>query len=234
MPGGKYYAPTWSLGQRLKFWLITNTVGRLIVLIFRTCRVELINQPVLREYFDKGRPLVGVSWHRGGVFAAFYFGRYRPAFMVSRSQDGELAARFARLVGAVPVRGSSSRGGSTALRELEHALAEECTIAATVADGPQGPPYVAKAGLAVLASRTGLPLVPVMWSTNRAWVFRNSWDKQMIPKPFARIKLALGEPIPAGQDLSPEQIEELRLLMENRLNQLTEMVDGLCGHKDPQ
>ncbi len=234
MADKRYYAPRWSLGQRIKFWLITHTVGRLIVLIFRTCRVELINGRVLREYFDQGKPLVGVSWHRGGIFAAFYFGRYHPAFMVSRSQDGELAARYARLVGAVPVRGSSSSGGATALKELERALREECAVAATVADGPQGPPYVAKAGLAVLASRTGLPLVPVMWSTDRAWVFKNAWDKQMIPKPFARVKMAFGDPIEVERDLPPEKIEELRRLMESRLNQLTEMVDELCGHRDPE
>lgn len=234
MSKDRYHRPKWSRGQRIQFWLITQTAGRLIRLIFRTCRVELINREIYDEYFVGGKNFVGVSWHRGGVYACHYFGHFRPAFMASRSKDGELAAGFVRLCKAIPVRGSSSSGGSTALRELERALTHECNFAATVADGPQGPPYVAKAGLALLASRTGLPLVPVMWSTDRAWIAKGSWDKQMIPKPFAKIRMAFGQPIPARKDMTNEEIELLRQEMEDSLNQVTRMVDELCGHQDPE
>lgn len=226
--------PSWSRGQRLKFWLINHSIGRLLDLMFRTCRVEIINRPVYEEYFEGARPNVAVSWHRGTLFAGWAFARFHPAYLVSRSQDGEMAAGFCRLAGAIPVRGSSGKGGRSALQELERILqARQCFFAATVADGPQGPAYEAKVGLALLACRTSLPLVPAMWSSNRAWVMRNSWDKHMIPKPFAKVVLAMGQPIPPADPTDEAAVEEVRRQMQDQLNALTKLVDERCGHQDP-
>jgi lysophospholipid acyltransferase (LPLAT)-like uncharacterized protein len=216
---------------------ITRLAGRLagwiLRLLFVTCRVELLNSQVQHRYLDQGVPSVGATWHRGALFSIYYFARYKPAIMVSRSRDGEYLAHFIKACGARPVRGSSSRGGMTALREMLRLLRSDVKLAATVADGPQGPPYQAKPGMVMLAARSGRMIVPVVWSTNRAWVFKKAWDRHMLPKPFARIKMAYGQPIEVPSDTNAEGLEAYRLLMERELNRLREQVDGLCGHVDP-
>ena len=222
---------TWS--QRIKFGLAGFAAGGLLKLLFRTCRVNLINPQVQQHYLDQGRPCLGVTWHRGALFSVYYIGVYEPAMMVSRSRDGEYLSRFLAACGCRPVRGSSSQGGARALVEMIHLLRNDSRMAATVADGPRGPRYQAKPGMVLLASRTGLPLLPAMWSTDRAWIFKKAWDRTMLPKPFARIHLMFGEPLLVPPNLDAEGLEEHRLIMERELNRITAHVDGLCGHRDP-
>ncbi len=220
--------------QKARFWLLANLGARLIKLIFSTCRVQVLTPEADRRLMSGQWGVIGATWHRAAVFFLYYYGRLKPAIMISRSKDGELLARYLEVMGGVPVRGSSSRGGREALREMEAMLKSgRVTQAATVADGPRGPRYQAKAGMILLAMRTGLPLLPLMWSTDRAWIFRNSWDRTMIPKPFATIKMAYGREIYFPADLDKEGMEAARLELERELNRLREELDALCGHRDP-
>lgn len=222
---------TWF--QKFKFSMAGYSAAWLLKLVFGTCRTTVINPQVQQHYLDQGRPCLGVTWHRAALYATYYFGVYKPAMMVSRSRDGEYLARFMAACGCLPVRGSSSRGGAQALVEMIHLLRDDPRPAATVADGPRGPRYLAKPGMVLLASRTGRPLLPMMWSTNRAWVFSKAWDRQMLPKPLAHIHLAYGEPILVPPKLDDAGLEEYRLIMERELNRITAQVDELCGHRDP-
>ncbi|MCC6699633.1 MAG: lysophospholipid acyltransferase family protein [Candidatus Hydrogenedentes bacterium] len=147
--------------------------------------------------------------------------------LTSYSYDGELAACVVKHFGLAALRGSSSRGGSQALRQLELALEMGITIGFTL-DGPRGPRRVSKPGIAVLAARSGLPVVPLVLAVERAWRMR-SWDRLVVPKPFARIHCIFGEPIPPPVDESKDEVERMRLLVERDLNARQQALEKELG-----
>ncbi len=104
--------------------------------------------------------------------------------MVSRSFDGEYIARTIEKLGFVAVRGSSSRGGATALLGLKSQLEQGNLVAFTI-DGPRGPKYVAKPGPVLLSRASALPMAAFYVALSNAWVL-NTWDELMIPKPFSK------------------------------------------------
>jgi lysophospholipid acyltransferase (LPLAT)-like uncharacterized protein len=224
-----------TLGQRIKFWLVADLGARLFKLLFATCRVKVLTPEADRRLLSGQWSVIGATWHRAAVFFLYYYGRLGPAIMISRSKDGELLARYLKVMGGVPVRGSSSKGGGEALREMEDMIKSgRVTQAATVADGPRGPRYLAKPGMILLAMRTGRPLLPLMWSCDRAWVFGRSWDRTMIPKPFSTVVMVYGRELYYPPDLDKEGLEAARLELEGELNRLRVQVDELCGHHDPE
>ena len=202
--------------------------------LFATCKVEMLSQDKVDKYFGGGVPAIGVTWHRAAIYFLYYFGPRRAAVMISRSKDGEYLARFAAKMGIVPVRGSSQKGGFQALLEMADLLNRgEVQYAATVADGPRGPRYKAKRGMISLACRTGLPLIPLAWSSDRVWVFRKAWDRTMVPKPFSRIRILAGRELRYPAEMTPDQMEEARLELEEELKRITGEVDRLAGFDDP-
>lgn len=226
-------APKYSLGQRLGFWLAAFVGSWLLRALFATCRVELLNKELVESYRSKRERAIGVTWHRTAIFFLYFFGSAKPAIMISRSKDGEYLARFVENMGGVAVRGSSMHGGRQALEEMAQAMESgRCPSAATVADGPRGPRYKAKKGMIALAQRTGRPLVTVMWSADRAWVLRKTWDLTMIPKPFARVKLTMGKTFTYPPKMSPQEMENARQELEDELNRLRRELDAACGQID--
>lgn len=140
------------------------------------------------------RPLVMVTWH-GRLLGSTYHCRNRNVVaMISQHRDGELVSRVVEKIGYETVRGSSTRGGSSAaLAMIEKVRAGQ--TAAMIGDGPRGPIYKLKPGAAYIALACQADVIPVIFAANRAWVFR-SWDRFTVPKPFARVFLFYGEPIP--------------------------------------
>lgn len=230
MSASQPYSP-W---ERFKFWLVSQLAARLVRAMFRTCRVELRRSDLVNKYFNQGRPGIGVTWHRGAIFSLYFFGPKHPAIMISRSRDGEYLARYLAIMGGVPVRGSSSRGGMAALKEMaDYLKAGPGRYAATVADGPRGPRYVAKKGMIALAAQTGLPLVPMMWSAKRVWVLKNSWDRTMIPKPFAKVIFNAGREFRYPPDIKGQELEAARQELEDELNRLKDELDAITGYREP-
>lgn len=122
------------------------------------------------------------------------------AVMISRHRDGEIISRMIIPLGYRPIRGSSTRGGSAALREFADAAREGHPLAITT-DGPTGPARRCKPGAALAASELGWPIVPAAAAPTRAWRFR-SWDEFLLPKPGSVIYVTYGSPIvvPPGLD----------------------------------
>jgi len=133
--------------------------------------------------------------HQSLVAAAFQFRDAGYGAAVSRSRDGSLVAATLRGLGfADPPRGSSSRGGASALKGLLRALEDGTTVAVLV-DGPRGPAGVAKPGIAALSRLAGIAIQPVAFAARPA-LRLGSWDRSLVPLPFARVVCAFGEPIP--------------------------------------
>ena len=144
--------------------------------------------------------------------------------LVSRSRDGTLASEVGRLLGADVVRGSTSRGGGAALRQLLRAAAAG-RMPLLVPDGPRGPALSCKPGAVALAELGGLAIQPIALAVDRAWRLR-SWDRLVVPKPFARLTAVLGErhEVPAALDGAGR--ERARRELEAQLNRLTALAGG--------
>lgn len=174
---------------------------------------------------------VYATWHQRMSYHFHHFGSRHVTVMISRSRDGEYAARVARWLGFRDVRGSSTRGGGRALKEIIGRM-RQGEIGGMLADGPQGPPRKAKAGSVIMARDAGVPLVPVLWGADRCWTF-NSWDRYLVPKPFARVAILYEEPILVPPDAEGERLEAFRRLFEDRLNRGTRWCDEQFGEVRP-
>ena len=149
----------------------------------------------LAGYFDPKRqqPCIVAAWHNRILVLPICFGRLknvqRLIVLTSASRDGALLAGVVRSFGMDAVRGSSSRRGATALRELAGELESGADVIITP-DGPRGPRYVLSPGIIFLAQKTGLPLMRVQVDYERYWELK-SWDRFRIPKPFSRATVTL-------------------------------------------
>ena len=194
---------------RSKFssWLIVHLGTLVFRLWFATCRVKIIGAPLHRRYILGPDPVVGATWHRNAIFLVWFFRKVHPMIMFSRSRDGELIARFAQQLGVIPARGSSSKGGSEALKTmLDYLNRSGSRKVATVMDGPRGPRCVAKKGMLVLAKEAGVPLVPIMASGSPAITLKKTWDKTWIPLPFSKVTVIYEQPWFPDKNLSDTEL----------------------------
>ncbi len=180
-------------------------------------------EEAVRSHWRTGAPTIYTSWHGQILMMPLLYGRLKARVLASRSEDGELAARFIARFGLEVIRGSSTRGGAEALRALTRLLAEGKGVF-VVADGPKGPREVVKPGIVMLARLSGAPIVPMAFGASREWRLR-SWDEFRIPKPFARCVMRFGEPIHIPSQLDRAGEEAARKEVENALHALTSQVD---------
>jgi lysophospholipid acyltransferase (LPLAT)-like uncharacterized protein len=207
---------SFTLGQRIKLWLISWAGYLLIRAIGPTLRYRLTVEPgCLADKLDDPPLAIWCFWHRCVIPAAYRFRKQKLAVMTSRSFDGEYIARIIGKLGFVPVRGSSSRGGAAALLGMREQLEQGHGVAFTI-DGPRGPRYVAKPGPVVLAKKTGVPISCFYVAVERAWIL-NSWDLMMIPKPFSRAAVYGSRPIYVPADATDEQVSALHQQMQEAL-----------------
>ncbi|MGD1090225.1 MAG: lysophospholipid acyltransferase family protein [Verrucomicrobiota bacterium] len=159
----------------------------LIRLLGMTLRYEDRCEPGVPPGYKIPGPTVFAFWHRSLLACAYCFRGLDIAILISPSFDGELIARTVEFLGFRAIRGSSSRGGAAGLRTMLQAYqaGHHCAFAA---DGPRGPAFVAKAGVAQLAQSVGTWVGCIYALPQRAWVLR-SWDRFLIPKPFSRVVL---------------------------------------------
>lgn len=146
-------------------------------------------------------PAIYALWHADLLSLGLLHGNEGAVVLVSRHRDGEIIANLLEEIGYGTVRGSSSRGGSQALRAMIRAGRAERPLAFT-ADGPRGPARRCKAGIVLAAMATGLPVIPCAAHAFPAWRLR-SWDRFVIPAPGARIRVAYGPPIHIQRSRDP-------------------------------
>ena len=163
-------------------------------------------------------------WHQHLLFCVPYLLGKRSlgmkvGFLISPSVDGEGPAMLARRLGGDVIRGSASHTGARALRDFYVAIAKEGISPLITPDGPRGPRFEFKSGALMLSQLSGKPVVPIAYAASRAWVL-GTWDKFVIPWPFARIAVAVGEPVQVPRVQAAEDIERLQADMAARLHSL--------------
>jgi len=167
-------------------WLIGSLLGR-------TWRIKVIMPSVVNIYDPRSTPAIYCFWHSALLVTAYAFRRTGKSVIVSSSRDGRLAADVAVRWGHSVIFGSSHRGGLAALRQSIKILRDGHSIGITP-DGPKGPKETAKPGAAQIALVSKCPLVTISVKADRAWRLK-SWDRFLIPKPFAKLTVTLSEPI---------------------------------------
>lgn len=166
-----------------------------------------------------------VFWHQRLLAFAGIFHHTGFKAVVSRHGDGEMLVRVLNRLGIEAIRGSTARGGEQAIREILKACDPQDTRLAITPDGPRGPRFSFREGAIFVASRTGLPVWPVAVSYHRYRALP-TWDGFLLPAPFTRTVLRLGEPMRVPPDLDREGIEEYRRRAEAELRAITEDTDA--------
>ncbi len=205
----------------------------LIKLLMLTCR--LIKKKGLEAEKEalkrSGGKAVYALWHQRMSYNFHYGAARRATVVISQSRDGEYAARLASWLGFKNVRGSSTRGGYRALKEVMEKI-KEGERAVIFADGPLGPARVAKMGAILIARETGAPLICGHWSADRCWIL-NTWDRYLVPKPFARVVVYFTEPIWVPRFAKGKELETYRRLLEDTLNRSARWCDEQFGPERP-
>lgn len=200
--------------QRLALAIVPRLTAWFIRLLGATLRYRNVNA-VGTECGDAlPGPSVFAFWHTSLLICAHRFRDLGIAILISRSFDGELIARTVELLGFKAVRGSSTRGGASALRGMQVAYAEGRRCAFT-ADGPKGPAMVAKPGPVQLAELVGAAWVGAFHAEPvRAWRL-GSWDRFMIPKPFTRVNVSWPAHVPPALNALQRAMDEAVAMAQN-------------------
>lgn len=194
---------------------------------FATCRLRVRGRERMDAVLRENGAAIAVFWHYSFLYIFYHLRAYSAAVMVSSSRDGEYIARLAERFHHLPVRGSSNQRGFRALREMVEQM-RRGSSAGIVADGSQGPARRAQSGAILMASKSGRPILPMAWATDRS-IAINSWDRTLIPKPFATIVLHHGEPLFVPTPVSHAEVEVFRQELETRLNTLYDEVWAEVG-----
>lgn len=217
---------TWR--QRAQLAVIPPVIAFALKRIAGTCTFEVRDKHHFWDIYNaEGRVMVA-CWHECLGLAVCHFANFPGAHtLASYSFDGEMAARTVARFGLKSLRGSSTRGGPEALRQLKTAAVQGMSLGWTL-DGPRGPRRCAKLGVAHVSAHTGMPIVPNAYALTRCWRM-NSWDRFAIPKPGARILVAFGPPIAPPASTAREAIEATRLEVETALNALHATLEATLG-----
>jgi lysophospholipid acyltransferase (LPLAT)-like uncharacterized protein len=208
-------------GRPLTFLLVT-----LIRFVYATMRITVVGKEILPGFAARGEGYVGAFWHARILMIPFLYPGKALHILVSQHRDGEIIANILKYFGFHLVRGSSSKGGGDAMRELMRLLRADNDLG-IAADGPRGPAEVLKPGAAQLGRLSGKAVIPITFSA--LWSLRfTSWDRFMFPLPFSRGVFVVGEPV---RHEKGEDIEHYRLRIEHALRGVTAKADEMVGNR---
>ncbi len=204
-------------------WLIAFGF-RLLQLWARTLRFEIedragvVGRPVTENY-------IGALWHNRLLVFPFVLRRFLPqrhgAALISASRDGDLIADVVQRFGYDVIRGSSSRLGTSALLHLTGVLMSGSDVVITP-DGPRGPAYELGPGIIFLAQKSGAAVVPMNLEYSHCWRL-GSWDRFIVPRPFAKVRVLINRPYRVTATTTPEEFESERVSLQNAMMALVEM-----------
>ncbi len=198
-------------------------------LLTATWRIHEVQPPKLVERkAPAGHPFIVAFWHGDELSILGMHRRYEVAGMVSTSRDGEMMARCLELLGIKCARGSSTRGGASALKEMCR-FSREGRIPVIAVDGPRGPYHKAKPGIFTLSALLGAEIIPAGIACSRALVFTKTWNKTYLPYPFAKIQVVWGQPIPAVARHEDPHLDRLSVELERALNAAGQTAAEMIG-----
>jgi lysophospholipid acyltransferase (LPLAT)-like uncharacterized protein len=173
------------------------------------------------QFGEHPEKLIFCGWHGNSFMFANHFRKRKFWVIISNSNDGDIQDRIFRSLGYQSIRGSTGRGGVRAALEGVRKLREGGVMAITP-DGPRGPSKEVQGGVMLMAHKSGSGLVPVGIDAKSKKVFEKSWDRYFIPMPLSKAAMIFGEPIYIPEKSTEEEIEAIRLHLQNEINRLDE------------
>ncbi len=205
--------------KAFKSYLLAYIAKIIMRLLFWTCRVEIRGLNRFVEAAKNGRCIL-MLWHnRLGLtpeILNYYAPQFHYAAFVSKSRDGELLSIIANSYTAGRTIRVASHNRHHALKVSIERLKEGKEVLVFTPDGPRGPRYRLKPGIALAARAASANIVPFSWQADRCWKL-NTWDGFILPKPFARLQIVLEEPIAVSEEITPD-LGDLMTQLENALN----------------
>lgn len=195
----------------------------ILEVLWWTSRLKIVNLERLETLLKEQGAVVPVFWHQHLLMGARFMASskikgMKPGFMISPSVDGQAPTLLAEIYGCHVVRGSGSYTGVRAVRGVYNAIVKEGISPTITPDGPRGPRFVMKPGAIFTAQISGKAVVPIAYAASPAKVLR-TWDKFVIPLPFARLRIAIGEPYFPPKRMTEEEMEAAQKELERRLHE---------------
>ena len=207
-----------SWKRHFQRWLITKALMVLIRITGSTANVQHINQHILKTTQQEYGSVIVATWHQNIYFSIWLLRKQNLTALISSSDDGEVIYDVFAHFGYQAVRGSTTRGGIPALKQLIKLLKDKTSVAITP-DGPLGPPEKIQSGVVLLAKYSGVPIIPWHYEAKHLWKLK-SWDRHKIPKPFTTIVESFGEPFHVPKELLPEEVPVICGKLEAILQEL--------------
>lgn len=207
--------------------LLADAATLVLKALFATTRSEIVGFDAVKARHAAGQRVIFALWHGRLLIPLAACGRMGIVVLVSRHGDGGLIARALKHFGFSTVRGSTTRGGASAVRELLRVTDSGRDVAITP-DGPRGPSRRAQLGVVFTARETGLPIFPVGIAASR-FKELSSWDRLQVPKPFARIRCVFGPPVEVPRGVGEDGLEEYRLRVEDAIDGATAEAERRAG-----
>ena len=219
--------------QKLKVGFIAAAVSAVVRSIGPTLRFEVLGWPNAERGYAAGHRAILTFWHEG-IFSATWWWRNRGIVVLNSANfDGQWTRKVIEWLGYGTAQGSSSRGGLRGLAVMAQRLEEGRDCAFTI-DGPRGPRHVAKPGPAMLARRTGFPIVVFHIALSRARILTKTWDHFQFPYPFSKAVLLIAPPIYVPQDADRDMLERKQLEMQRELERIRDLAEGWFALSDAE
>lgn len=219
-----------TLRNNFLVWLVSWLGPALIWLLGKTLRISWRGRENLQEVRKSGQRVIYALWHGRLLILTFAHRWQKVHVLISQHRDGEFVARTVQRLGFVPIRGSTTRGGTQAIFQMVSKIQDGYDLAITP-DGPKGPPHKVQSGAIYIAQRSGLPIMPISASAKSAWRLK-SWDNFLIPKPFSRAVIILGKPVFVSQNATENELNSKIVELENELSNLTTQADNFFYDKN--
>jgi hypothetical protein len=204
-------------------WLVRAWIGSLR---YRRVTLDPGVDPLLA---GQTRRFIYSFWHETLLLPAFRYSQTPTKVLISEHADGELIAQACRHLGLGVIRGSTTRGGARAIRQILKLGGKKHLV--FTPDGPRGPRRQVQSGLVIVAARTGLPIVPVGFAYHKAWRL-NSWDRFALPCPFSPAIGVLGEPIVVPATANKDELETWRQKAQEAMDRIMTLAEEIASKEE--
>lgn len=202
--------------RKILVWLLPLIIVWLQRFIGLTSRFRILKNEQYEEIFKNRKPYIYSIWHTNVLYSPYLHRKKNVAVLISESKDGDYINQVVHRFGNTSIRGSSSKGGSKALKAMIQHLKKGLPAAFTP-DGPRGPAFILQPGIIAAAQVTQVPIVPFHYECTRQWILEKAWDKHRVPKPFTTFVVSYGEPIYVPREMNEEEFEKMRLKVEDAM-----------------
>lgn len=205
-----------NVPKKIKQKVVAYLAIYFVKLLLITLKIDKDQINFGRNLSKNGNNVIYAFWHSVMLLPGYLHKNLGIQALVSQHRDGDYVSGALSVLGFGTVRGSTTRGGARAVVSLAKSAAKGHSIIITP-DGPRGPKHIAQPGIIYLARKTSFPIIPIAVKVSKYWQLP-SWDRFVIPKPFASVTLTYGKPIHVLRKINNEQVQEYCSLLEEALN----------------